>query len=89
MDKSSPQYIVQYIAFIAHFLNNQSIHYVCMQYLFRCQDVYEGRADAMATIYCTELIVDMHYEVRIQAIISFHAPSLERRLAKGTQEPWR
>jgi hypothetical protein len=51
-----------------------------MQDFFRYEVVYEARADVVATMSCKKLVVDMHYEVRIQAIVSYHgAPSLVRR----------
>ena len=39
-----------------------------MQDFFRCDAGYEARADVVATTCCKKLVVDMHYEARIQAI---------------------
>jgi hypothetical protein len=52
------------------------IHRVCMQDFFRCQDGFEAKADVVATRCCKKLVVDMHYEARLQAIISFNATIL-------------
>jgi len=54
-----------------------------MQDFFRCQEGFEGRADAVATKCCRKLIVDMHYEARIQAVVSFHATVLGERVTKS------
>jgi hypothetical protein len=50
-----------------------------MQDFFRCETVYKARADVVATMSCKKLVVDMHYEARIQAIIIYHDSSLGRR----------
>jgi hypothetical protein len=41
-----------------------------MQDFFRCDARYEARADVVATTSCKKLVVDMHYEARIQTIIT-------------------
>ena len=38
-----------------------------MQDFFRCDAGYEARADVVATTSCKKLVVDMHYEARIEA----------------------
>jgi hypothetical protein len=43
-----------------------------MQDFFRCEAGYEARADVVATTSCKKLVVDMHYEAQIQAIVSYH-----------------
>ena len=53
-----------------------------MQDFFRCQEGFEGRTDAVATKCCQKLIVDMHYEACIQAVVSFHATVLGERVTK-------
>jgi hypothetical protein len=58
------------------------IHRVCMQDFFRCQDGFEAKADVVATRCCKKLVVDMHYEARLQAIISFHATVLGEKVTK-------
>jgi hypothetical protein len=39
-----------------------------MQDFFRCEAGYEARADVVATMSYKNLIVDIHYEARMQAI---------------------
>ena len=55
---------------------------ICMQDFFRCQDGFESKAD-VATRCCKKLVVDMHYEARIQAIISFHTDVLREGHQNG------
>jgi hypothetical protein len=43
-----------------------------MQDFFRCEAGYEARANVVATMSYKKLAVDMHYEARIQAIVSYH-----------------
>jgi hypothetical protein len=43
---------------------------LCMQDFFRCEAGCETRADVVATTSSKKLVVDMHYKVRIQAIVS-------------------
>jgi hypothetical protein len=53
-----------------------------MQDFFRCDAGYEARADVVATTSCKKLVVDMHYEARIQAIITYHGSVLGERVNK-------
>ena len=53
-----------------------------MQDFFRCQDGFEGRADVVATKRCKRLVVDMHYEARIKAIVSSHGIVLGEKVTK-------
>jgi hypothetical protein len=53
-----------------------------MQDFFRCQPGYEARADVEATTSCKKLVMDMHYEARIHAIITFHGSVLGERVSK-------
>jgi hypothetical protein len=53
-----------------------------MQDFFRCEAGYEARADVVATMSYKKLIVDMHYEVRIQAIVSYHDSVLGEKVTK-------
>jgi hypothetical protein len=53
-----------------------------MQDFFRCEVGYEARADVVATTSCKKLIMDMHYEARIQAIVSYHGSVLGERVSK-------
>ena len=53
-----------------------------MQDFFRCQDTYEGMADVVATRVCKKLVTDLHYEARVQAIISYHGTFLGQKVTK-------
>jgi hypothetical protein len=53
-----------------------------MQDFFRCEAGYKARADAVATTSCKKLVVDLHYEARIQAIVSYHGSVLGERVTK-------
>jgi hypothetical protein len=53
-----------------------------MQDFFRCEVGYEARADVVATTSYKKLVVDMHYEARIQAIVSYHGSVLRERVSK-------
>jgi hypothetical protein len=54
-----------------------------MHDLFKCEARYEARADVVATTSCKKLVVDLHYEARIQAIVSNHGSVLGE---KGTKQ---
>ena len=43
-----------------------------MQNFFRCEEGYEAKADVVADKAAKKLVKDMHYEVRIQAVIQYH-----------------
>jgi hypothetical protein len=53
-----------------------------MQDFFICEAGYEARANVVATTSCKKLVVDMHYEARIQAIVSYHGSVLGERVTK-------
>jgi hypothetical protein len=53
-----------------------------MHDFFRREARYEGREDVVATMCYKKLIMDMHYEARIQAIITFHAFVLGEKVSK-------
>jgi uncharacterized CHY-type Zn-finger protein len=53
-----------------------------MQDFFRCDAGYEARVDVVATTSCKKLVVDMHYEARIHAIITYHSSVLRERVTK-------
>jgi hypothetical protein len=53
-----------------------------MQDFFICEVGYEARADVVATTSCKKLVVDMHYEARIQAIVSYHGSVLGEKVTK-------
>ena len=49
---------------------------------FRCEAGFEARADVVATTSCKKLVVDMHYEAQIQAIVSYHGSILGEKETK-------
>ena len=53
-----------------------------MQDFFRCQDTYEGMADVVATRVCKKLVTDMHYEARVQAVVTYHATVIHMKVTK-------
>jgi hypothetical protein len=53
-----------------------------MQDFFRCEVGYEARADVVATKSYKKLVVDMHYEARIQAMVSYHGSVLGEKVTK-------
>jgi hypothetical protein len=53
-----------------------------MQDFFICEAGYEARADVVATTSCKKLVVDMHYEAQIQAIVSYHSFVLVEKVTK-------
>ena len=53
-----------------------------MQDFFRYEAGYEARADVVATTSCKKLVVDMHYDARIQAIINYHGSILGEKVTK-------
>jgi hypothetical protein len=53
-----------------------------MQDFFRCEAAYEARVDVVATTSCKKLVVDMHYEARIQAIVNYHNSILGEKVTK-------
>ena len=53
-----------------------------MQDFFRCEAEYEARADVVATTSCKKLVVDMHYEARIQSIVTYHNFVLGEKVTK-------
>ena len=54
-----------------------------MQDFFRCEEGYEAKADVVADKAAKKLVKDMHHEVRIQAVIQYHAEILRVRLPKS------
>ena len=53
-----------------------------MHDFFRCEAGYEARADVVATTSCKKLVMDMHYEAQIQAIVSYHSSVLGEKVTK-------
>jgi hypothetical protein len=50
---------------------------------FRFRDGYESRSTVVATTCCKKLVVYIHYQARIQAIITFHASVLGDKMNKN------
>ena len=44
-----------------------------MQDYYRCELGYEAMAAQVADTTCRKLVKDMHYEVRVQAVITYRA----------------
>jgi hypothetical protein len=40
------------------------------------------RADVVATTSCKKLVVDMHYEARIQAVVTYHGSVVGEKVTK-------
>jgi hypothetical protein len=53
-----------------------------MQLYYRCEEGFEARAKAVLTKACKKLIMDIYYEVRIQAIITYHRSILGEDVKK-------
>jgi hypothetical protein len=43
-----------------------------MQLYYRCEKEFEARAEAVLTKSLKKLVVDIHYEACVQAIITYH-----------------
>jgi hypothetical protein len=53
-----------------------------MQDYFRCEEGFEARAEAVATKSCKKLVVDIHYEACLQAIVTYHGSILGEKVRK-------
>jgi hypothetical protein len=53
-----------------------------MQLYYRCEEGFEVRAEAVLTKSCKKLIVDIHYEAHIQAIVTYHRSILGEDVKK-------
>ena len=53
-----------------------------MQDFYRCEPGYEAIAAQVADIACRKLVKDMHYEVRVQAVITYCADVEKRKVGK-------
>jgi hypothetical protein len=53
-----------------------------MQDFFRCEAGFEARADVVAIASCKKLVVDMHNEPHIQAIVTYHVSVLGEKVSK-------
>jgi hypothetical protein len=53
-----------------------------MQDFFRCQEGFEDKAALVATKACKRLVKDLHYEARVQAIITYYGAFLGKKVTK-------
>jgi hypothetical protein len=53
-----------------------------MQYFFICQEGFEDKATLVATKECKRLAKDLHYEARVQAIITYNGAFLGKKVTK-------
>ena len=53
-----------------------------MQTYYRCEEGFEGRAEQATTKAYKKLVIDMHHEARIQAIVTYYGSKLEERKTK-------
>jgi hypothetical protein len=53
-----------------------------MQDFFRCQEGMRAHVDLVVTKSYKKLVVDQHYEVHIQAIVTYYDSVLGQRLKK-------
>ena len=58
------------------------ILWVYMQDYYRCEEGYEARANELAHQACYKLVKDMHYEARVQALITYCADVEKRKVGK-------
>jgi hypothetical protein len=53
-----------------------------MQLYYKYEERFEVRAEAVLTKAYKKLVVDIHYEVRVQAIVTYHKSILEEDVNK-------
>jgi hypothetical protein len=53
-----------------------------MQLYFRCEEGFEVRTEVVLTKACKKVVVDIHYEARVQAIITYHRSILGEDVKK-------
>jgi len=53
-----------------------------MQDFFRLQEGFEDTADMVLTKACKRLVKQLHYEARVQAIITYHGSYLATKVTK-------
>jgi hypothetical protein len=54
-----------------------------MQLYYRCEEGFDARVEAVLTKACKKLIMDIHYEERVQAIVTYHRSIL----GEGVKKP--
>ena len=75
-------YTAQFITFIGHSSNNDRIHCVYIHDFFRCEPGWEVVARAVANKACHKLVGDMHYEARLQAVVTYNMTFEFRKVMK-------
>ena len=58
------------------------ILWVYMQDFYRCEPGYEAMVTQVADTACPKLVKDMHYEARVQAVITYCADVKKGRSAR-------
>jgi hypothetical protein len=53
-----------------------------MQFYYRCEDGFEARAEAVLTKACKKLIMGIHYEAHVQAVVTYHRSILREDVKK-------
>jgi hypothetical protein len=53
-----------------------------MQLYYKCKEGFEARAEAVLTKACKKLIVDIHYEACVQAVVTYHRSILGEDVKK-------
>jgi hypothetical protein len=53
-----------------------------MQLYYRCEEGFEARAEAVLTKACKKLVVAIHYEARVQAVVTYHRSILGEDVKK-------
>jgi hypothetical protein len=53
-----------------------------MQLYYRCEKGFKARVEAVLTKACKKLVVDIHYEARVQAVVTYHRSILGEDVKK-------
>jgi hypothetical protein len=53
-----------------------------MQLYYRCEEGFEARAEVVLTKACKKLVVDIHYEARVQAVVTYYRSILGEDVKK-------
>jgi hypothetical protein len=53
-----------------------------MQLYYKCEEGFEVRVEGVLTKACKKLVVDIHYEARPQAIVTYHRSVLGEDVKK-------
>jgi hypothetical protein len=57
-----------------------------MQLYYKCEEGFEVRAETVLTKACKKLVMDIHYEARPQAIVTYHRSVLGEDVKKKTSK---